>query len=148
MVLISRDVLDAFKKELILAVRRFPIPMLCAAVFCGVTLSELADAEKLPYLESAFYGCFLFIALKLFAESRRWSERRFYAVGVPIFAALVLYVHLSAEAVMVFSFLGPALFLAMLIAPFINKHSEAQQVWTFNYRLWTHIFVTVLAAIC
>jgi hypothetical protein len=120
MVLISRDVVDAFKRELILAVRRFPLPMICAAVFCAVTLPTLADAEKLPYLESAFYGCFLFIALKLFAESRRWSELRFYSIGIPIFAALVLYVHASAEAVLVFFFLGPALFLAMFIRKNIN----------------------------
>lgn len=147
MVLISRDILDAFKKELILAVRRFPLPMICAAVFCAVTLSELPDPPKLTYLESAFYGCFFFIALKLFAESRRWSELRFYTVGIPIFAALVLYVHASAEAVLIFFFLGPALFLAMFIAPFINKHSETQEIWVFNYRLWTHIFITILAAI-
>jgi len=147
MVLISRDALDAFKKELILAVRRFPLPMICAAVFCAVTLSELPDSQKLTYLESAFYGCFFFIALKLIAESRKWSELRFYAIGVPIFAALVLYVHVSPEAVLIFFFLGPALFLAMFIAPFINRHSETQEIWVFNYRLWAHIFITVLAAI-
>lgn len=148
MVLISRDVLDAFKKELILAVHRFPLPMICAAVFCALTLSTLPDVEKLPYLEIAFYGCFLFIALKLAAESRQWSDLRFYSIGIPIFAGLALYVHISAEAVMVFFFLAPALFLSMFIAPFINKHSEAQQIWTFNYRLWTHIFITILAAVC
>lgn len=147
MVLISRDVLDAFKKELILAVRRFPIPMICAAVFCAITLSELPDPQKLTYLEIAFYGCFFFIALKLIAESRHWGELRFYIIGIPIFAALALYVHTSSEAVLIFFFLGPALFLAMFIAPFINKHSEMQEIWVFNYRLWSHIFITTLAAI-
>lgn len=147
MVLISRDILDAFKKELILAVRRFPLPMICAAIFCAVTLSDLPDPPKLTYLESAFYGCFFFIALKLIAESHKWSELGFYAIGIPVFAALVFYIHVSAEAVLIFFFLGPALFLSMFIAPFINRHSETQEIWVFNYRLWTHIFITILAAI-
>lgn len=121
--------------------------MICAAVFCAVTLSELPDSSRFTYLESAFYGCFFFIALKLIAESHRWRELRFYAIGIPIFAALVFYVHVFPETVLIFFFLGPALFLAMFIAPFINKHSDTQEIWVFNYRIWTHIFITILSAI-
>jgi hypothetical protein len=130
------------------AVRRLPIPTLFSLLFCIVSISKFYG-HKLEgtYLPILFCGYCWFIALKLFAESRAWPPVRYYTVGIVIFIIIAWHLYTSSQTSTPFSFLGTGLFLSIFVAPFLNKQASSMQLWIFNYRIWTNLCVTFLAAV-
>ena len=134
-----------FTNKILITVFRFPLPCLFSLLFTIVSIVEVKENEKI--LKTLFCGMFWFIALKLFAESIKWNFKRYYAIGIITFLAIIYQLCFYNSGFVTFYFLGSGLFLSIFIAPFLNKKSSNDQIWTFNYRLWSHIFFTVLAAI-
>ncbi len=131
------------------AIRRFPIPALCCLLFCAISLETFNfHSENARYLSILFCGCFWFIAVTLFAESRRWSVLKQYALGIPVFAGMTAGLYTTPEPMFPFWFLGGGLFCLMFIAPFLTReHWQGERIWVFSYHLWARIFFTLLAAL-
>ncbi len=141
--------------KMLATIVRFSIPCLFSLLFTVFIIAKTTDTEEglsllnsdKSILKALFCGMFWFIALKLFAESMKWSLARYYAIGVVIFLALILQLYFYKNSLVPFYFLGIGLFLSVFIAPFLNKKSSNDQIWTFNYYLWSHLCFTILAAI-
>jgi hypothetical protein len=148
-----KNALKNLAPNIVTAIRRFPIPVLCSLLFCLVTTVPIFKALwpesriHSALLSLLFCGCFWFIALKLYAESHGWSIKRYYAMGTAGFALLAWLFGQSHNPLSQVWFAGSALFLSIFIAPFLNKRATTMQIWTYNYRLWLHILFTILAAV-
>jgi hypothetical protein len=148
-----KNALKNLAPNIVTAIRRFPIPVLCSLLFCLVTTVPIFKALwpesriHSALLSLLFCGCFWFIALKLYAESHGWSIKRYYAMGTAGFALLAWLFGQSHDPLSQVWFAGSALFLSIFIAPFLNKRATTMQIWTYNYRLWLHILFTILAAV-
>ncbi len=137
--------IHTFTNKILITVFRFPLPCLFSLLFTIVSIVEVKENEKI--LKTLFCGMFWFIALKLFAESIKWNFKRYYAIGIITFLTIIYQLCFYNSDFVTFYFLGSGLFLSIFIAPFLNKKSSNDQIWTFNYRLWSHICFTILSAI-
>ena len=125
--------------------RRFPVPVIFSVLFCIISISRLGERKEV-YLTILFCGFFWFIALKLFAESRKWQSIRYYAVSSAIFLIIAWHLY-TVISPFTFIFLGAGLFLSIFISPFLNRYANSENIWVFNYKLWIHICFTVFTAI-
>ncbi len=134
---------------------RFPLSCIFSLLFAVVLITQVTEDESgldllssyKNILRALFCGVFWFVALKLFAESRKWSLKRYYVVGIVVFLAIIFQLCFYKNSFIPFCFLGAGLFLSIFIAPFLNKKSSNDQIWAFNYHLWYHLCFTILTAV-
>lgn len=126
-----------------LTVQRFPLPVLCCLAFAALTLLRnhsfrfLAKSVDLDiHLWVFVCGFFLLGGLRLMAESRNWSDARYFAVGIPVFAVLWTHLFFADSLLGVLPFLFPALLLFVVVAPYIGAPGDEKSFWYFNYQLW------------
>jgi hypothetical protein len=114
-------------------------------------LNDFGSFDVPKYFVILFCGCCWFVALKLYAESHKWSFLRYCSVGVPIFVAIALHIYTNPSWDTVI-FLSLGLVSSIFVAPFINKKGENLNISLFNYNLLFHlrfsIFATIILWIC
>ncbi|MDF3047254.1 MAG: hypothetical protein K0R73_372 [Candidatus Midichloriaceae bacterium] len=126
--------------------KRFPIPVLFIILFCIISVGKFAEHKfEGIYVIILLCGIFLFITLKLFAESHAWKPRRYYIVGAALFLVIAWGLYTASDISI--PFLVTGLFLSIFIAPFINRRVSSTQIWVFNYLLWIHICFVLLVTV-
>lgn len=140
-------------------VGRFPLPLLACCTFCVVTvarnhhwLSSLIDGDatvRTQYV--AVLAFFWALAARLVSESREWGVARewvFALVGLALITLKVLFdqpaFQFGNETML---FLGPALLLLMLSAPFLSRLGDTEAFWEFNRTALLGAALAFLAAL-
>ncbi len=134
----------SFLPDLKDTVRRFPLAVGCAVVF---TLMALGDIKADVPAAATICGCFFFIALKLLAESKGWTDKTYYTIGLPVFGLIILRLATATEIGIPTAFLAGGFFFSMFIAPYLRRDVDSSQIWQFNYAFWCRIAFTFIAAL-
>lgn len=92
-------------------------------------------------------GFFWFISIKLFAESRKWNNWITMGVSVVIFGLIAIYFYKLSVLIYPFILLSIGLALLVLIVPFLKRSTKQENIWVYNYQLWSHIFFSGIAAL-
>jgi hypothetical protein len=141
------------------AFRRFPLPFVCALIGTLLTIIIIYDPGlvkigagirsmlKLSIFTMAFSVVAL-TSLKLYAESAGWLTAKQLIGSVMVVGIIALYLFgiVADESTPTYLFLGLAVLLSLLFAPYITKTSNASSVWYFNYQTGTAIFFAGLSA--
>jgi hypothetical protein len=138
---------------------RFPLPLAAALLFCVTMVADnhnwLADAigddDEGRLKALAVLGFFWTLSARLIAESRGWGAPRSLALAAAGLAFLVLklfadqpILHFHSETVL---FLGPALVLLVMAAPFLGREATSEAFWDFNRTAWLAAGLAFLAAL-
>ena len=135
---------------------RFPLPLACALGFSLVSVADHHYSAPWQYLLLAifssglndqelliffFLGFFATLAASLFAEGRMLSRAWGIGLGLGALAPLALRVTTAPAGPDVWIegyvlFLGPALVLLAMAAPFIARRSSLDAFWNFNRGAW------------
>ncbi|MFH1157516.1 MAG: DUF4153 domain-containing protein [Pseudomonadota bacterium] len=131
---------------------RFPLPVVCAgaaALLCILEthhIKPLSDNNLPRALLFLFYGLVFFTASRLYAEGAKAPRGREVAMasagGAALLAVAVLPDHITATH----AFIGAALALSMLFAPYIGRRSTEDSVWFYNYANGMSLAVSGLSA--
>lgn len=140
-------------------VMRFAPSILCSiAVFCLTLVMAHDSLRKTFHLEGqdrqvyrAIYilvsGYFWLGGAKLLAESRQWAASKFCAVAIGVYAGIVLLLACAPQWELHMMFLGPALLLFLMVAPYTQKDADEFSFWNFNRLLWTGAAVSFAISI-
>ena len=141
-------------------VRRFPLSLAATGLVCVLLIGLTHDAGLFGWSETEILrivlllviAVFLFLAIRLAAESRNWHR-----AGEPVLAALAC----AALVWRVFSLpathgmavyapvalLGAAAVLAVMVAPFLGRERDGEAFWWFNQVTWAGFAFGLLAAL-
>lgn len=145
-------------RALAAAPMRFPVPLLCAVIWAGVTIAReyrfvLNDRELLWQIQAFLLLClFLSLSIKLFAESRNWTFVRWLPLTAGALGLLALAMFIgpqpsNAYESPAFLFMGPGLILLTIVAPFLRRGAENYPIWDFNFKSWTSAAFGLLVAL-
>lgn len=138
---------------------RFPLPLAAGLLFCATTVADnhnwppgaIGDDDESRLKALAVLGFFWTLSARLIAESRGWGATRSLALAAAglAFLALKLFadqpsLHLHSETVL---FLGPALVLLAMVAPFLGREATSEAFWDFNRTAWLAAGLAFLAAL-
>lgn len=137
---------------------RFPIPLACAVLWAGITITHehgFGYTYLLPLEQIQVFlilGLFLSLSAKLFAESRSWTIIRWLPLSAVALGLLAPILFLgpqarSGYASPAFLFMGPGLILLMIVAPFLRRGAENHLIWIFNFKSWTSAAFGLLIAL-
>lgn len=140
-------------------IKRFPLPVLLAFVgtFSGIWYADISFSEYTNYewlselILISFLGVSLLLALKVYAESRRWNQLKTILAGLLGVSLLVLYYLLPSEYISsgsnkyAYRFFLIALIthLAVSFAPFIHS-KNVEGFWEYNKTLFLTILTSAL----
>ncbi|MDP6951151.1 MAG: DUF4153 domain-containing protein, partial [Alphaproteobacteria bacterium] len=140
--------------------RRFPVPMACAAGFVYLGLVQIhdiwwIDSDLLTHwMASLVLGLFASLAAGLFAEHRRWPRAAEHGLAVLAVAAVAVIVFYGGprqsgdEAdVIRLAMLGGALVLLVTTAPFLGRRGVDDGFWEFNRAAWLGAAFGLLCAL-
>lgn len=116
-------------------VSRFPLPLGAALVAVLIGLSEIhgLDWDSHRLLKTAALSFFLFLAVKLFSESRELTWPPALGLAALLLALLVLRIYtLPDRFALEFMFLAPGLILLATVAPFLAMKTTDEAFWDFN----------------
>ncbi len=140
-------------------VLRFPLPLGAGLLFC---LTRIAwNHDWLPHgigsdgvdriLTFAVLAFFWSLSARLIAESRGWGLGRhglLVSVGLGVLALKVFAdqpaLHAGSETIL---FLGPAMILLAMVAPFLSHGASTSAFWDFNRTSWLGAAFAFLAAL-
>lgn len=145
-------------RALAAAPMRFPVSLLCAVIWAGVTIARehrfvLNDRELLWQIQAFLLLClFLSLSIKLFAESRNWTFVRWLPLTAGALGLLALAMFIgpqpsNAYESPAFLFMGPGLILLTIVAPFLRRGAENYPIWDFNFKSWTSAAFGLLVAL-
>ncbi|WP_157961414.1 DUF4153 domain-containing protein [Microvirga flavescens] len=125
---------------------RFPLAALCGVIFCVLTILSdmLRDWEYKGYAPLlAVYGYFWFISMSLYAERAR-RPILVHGIGIGLFVALALFLHMTPDRMTSFAFLVPASFLLVFAAPFLGQRkADPDALWRDKVHLLGHVLFTI-----
>lgn len=133
------------------AATRFPLPVLCCALGTLVCMLSVHDIEfddemTLRILTFLSLGAVYFTSARLFAEGRGLkasAQALMMAAGAALLAAAAFMpAHFSAMHL----FIGAALALSLLVAPYAGRAASEDSVWYFNYCSGVALVVAGLSA--
>ncbi len=118
---------------------RFPLSVTCCAgaailsILAAHDIKPLSDDDMLRALLFLGYALVFFTASRLYSEGRQLPRAReaaiMFAGGIVLLALALIPDRFSAMHV----FIGAALGLSMLFAPYLGRNSTEDSVWYFNY---------------
>lgn len=143
--------------------RRFPVPMACAAGFVYLGLVQIHDIWWIDntllthWMVSLVLGLFASLAAGLFAEHRRWPRAAEHGLAVLAVAAVVATVFYGnpgqgsdgsdeTDAIRLAMF-GGALALLVTVAPFLGRRGHDDAFWEFNRAAWLGAAFGLLCAL-
>ena len=119
--------------------RRFPGSVACCAVaavlsiFAAHDVKLLSDDNMLRLMVFLAYGLTFFTAVRLYAESAKATVRRQAALTIFGGSLLLALAFVPDTYTAMHMFIGAALSLSMLFAPYIGRRSTEDSVWYYNY---------------
>ncbi|MCK5658687.1 MAG: DUF4153 domain-containing protein [Alphaproteobacteria bacterium] len=141
--------LDALKETF----ARFPLPVICVGASTLLCIIRAHDIKLMPEdslmrtLLFLLYGLIFFTVARLYTEGTKASRDREVAInsagGVLLLALVVIPDHITA----MHAFIGVALALSMLFAPYIGRRSTEDSVWFYNYINGTALAVSGLSVL-
>ncbi|HTK85148.1 MAG TPA: DUF4153 domain-containing protein [Patescibacteria group bacterium] len=138
---------------------RFAPSILCSIVCFLLTLvlshDSLRKAFDLQGSDRGIYqviyifvcGYFWFGSVRLLAESRQWPARQLWSIAVGVYAGIAILLSLSPQWELHLMFIGPALLLFLMVAPYTQKSADEFSFWNFNRLLWTGATVSFAVSI-
>ena len=134
--------------------QRFPLAVLSSLILTIIAYdpSRLPATWKKEHLIMNFIlSTFLFIALKLLAESRKWNV--WFTIGGSLVSSGIMSVYLYHLPIPVVACIFPffnlalGLILLVMIVPLLRGDATRQNFWTFNYQIWSHAIFTGLTCL-
>lgn len=121
------------------AARRFPLSVACCAA--GVVIGMLGAHGVKPFSEDMLarialflgYGVALFTAAKLCAEGSNATRGQTMALMAASFVLIAAAAFAPPHFTSAHVFLGAAIALSMLFAPYVMRSSTEDSVWYYNY---------------
>jgi hypothetical protein len=123
---------------------RFPVPCLVAVAAFILLLLNAGDEPKLFAVAASTFMAGT--AGHLFAESRRWRMPLNFLIAF-VFAALAGQISYFTDAFKTSHWFTLAPLLLLLIAPFLRRDISQESIWTYNLRLASAIFLSVILGI-
>ena len=135
------EVSNIIRKTLRYLVKRFPIPIICSLLFCFLSMNALRNNQKYGEILSLLWcGFFLFISLKLYAETHQLSWWKHNLFGFAGCCLIWYFFYLPSISLIGF-------FLLVFIAPFIFRKDANSNLWHFSYHLLGQILLAVLLSV-
>lgn len=143
-------------EHIILTVRRFALSVICALGMFTIWVSGLHNLWNLNEHQELLNrlavlmicGYFWFGAAKVFAESRDWPSIKYLALSLVVFAGVAALILTSAQWALHAAFIVPALFLLVLIAPYINHNrTDDLSFWVYNKNIGLGAVLAIVAGI-
>lgn len=138
--------LQTFGKDALAALERFPLPILCGAIFAGAIIGESRDEA---FVMTAALGISLLTGIALFCERRGWGFGPNIVANVAGIALLVLnYMALEGDRLqdsdsMRFALFAIAAHLFVAFAPFTVR-GGINGFWQFNRTLFVRVLTAAL----
>ncbi len=143
--------------------RRFPLPMACAAGFVYLGLVQIHDIWWIDnsllthWMASLLLGLFASLAAGLFAEHRRWPRAGEHILAVLALGAVSAIVFFADPGpggsggdeadVIRLAMLGAALVALVSVAPFLGRRGLDDAFWEFNRAAWLGAAFGLLCAL-
>jgi hypothetical protein len=136
-------------QNLIAVLFRFPFAVGLSLLLTGLLLNKWSIPSDWPIERICLVltlGFFFSISATLMSEGRKWNRWVCNALSVLAFSPIGWYAYgLSSSNPVVLLLIG--FFVLGIVAPFLRTNVNKDAIWSFNYRLWSHLLFSALTCL-
>ena len=119
-------------------------------IYKGLVYKGLVDTDWLErVLATMMIATVALTSVKLAGESANWSKAK-YAAGVMMVLALIyhfIWQLLNQAFTVTYFIFALAALLSLMFAPYVQRQSDSDSVWYFNYQMGVGVFFAAFSAL-